>query len=138
MNSLTGWRITWKVSEKLPVKSQVKPGDILKQIPDNPPDEGESMDEIFRDFQQIILPGMTHWQSPNYFAYFTANSSYPSLLAEMLTSTMAAQCMVWETSPAAAELEEKVMHWLRDMIGLPGYSKVSSRIRHPLRPLLHC
>jgi aromatic-L-amino-acid decarboxylase len=104
---------------ELPVKSQVRPGDIFKQIPDNPPDEGESMEEIFRDFQQIILPGMTHWQSPNYFAYFTANSSYPSLLAEMLTSTLAAQCMVWETSPAAAELEEKVMHWLRDMIGLP-------------------
>jgi len=105
--------------EKLPVKSQVKPGDIYRQIPDNPPDEGESMDEIFKDFQNIIIPGMTHWQSPNYFAYFTANSSYPSLLAEMLTSTMAAQCMVWETSPAAAELEEKVLNWLRDMIGLP-------------------
>lgn len=105
--------------EKLPVKSQVKPGDIYRQIPDNPPEEGESMDQIFKDFQEIILPGMTHWQSPNYFAYFTANSSYPSLLAEMLTSTMAAQCMVWETSPAAAELEEKVLHWLRDMIGLP-------------------
>ena len=82
--------------EKLPVKSQVKPGDIYRQIPDNPPDEGESMDEIFQDFKQIILPGMTHWQSPNYFAYFTANSSYPSVLAEMLTSTMAAQCMVWK------------------------------------------
>lgn len=105
--------------EKLPVKSQVSPGDIYSQIPDNPPAEGESMDKIFLDFKQIILPGMTHWQSPNYFAYFTANSSYPSLLAEMLTSTMAAQCMVWETSPAAAELEEKVLNWLRDMIGLP-------------------
>jgi len=105
--------------EKLPVKSQVKPGDIYRQIPNKPPEEGESMDKIFQDFQEIILPGMTHWQSPNYFAYFTANSSYPSLLAEMLTSTMAAQCMVWETSPAAAELEEKVLKWLRSMIGLP-------------------
>ncbi len=106
--------------EMLPVKSQVRPGDIYSQIPDDPPEAGESMDKIFRDFQEIILPGMTHWQSPNYFAYFTANSSYPSLLAEMLTSTLAAQCMVWETSPAAAELEEKVINWLRDMIGLPG------------------
>ena len=105
--------------EKLPVKSQVRPGDIYKKIPNKPPDQGESMDKIFQDFQEIILPGMTHWQSPNYFAYFTANSSYPSLLAEMLTSTMAAQCMVWEPSPAAAELEEKVLKWLRDMIGLP-------------------
>lgn len=106
--------------ENLPVKSQVKPGEIFSQIPDQAPETGESMDGIFKDFQEIILPGMTHWQSPNYFAYFTANSSYPSVLAEMLTSTMAAQCMMWETSPAAAELEEKVMNWLRDMCGLPG------------------
>jgi aromatic-L-amino-acid decarboxylase len=105
--------------ENLPVKSQVRPGEIFDRIPDQPPAEGESMSRIFEDFQKIILPGMTHWQSPNYFAYFTANSSYPSVLAEMLTSTLAAQCMVWETSPAAAELEEKVMNWLRDMIGLP-------------------
>jgi aromatic-L-amino-acid decarboxylase len=106
--------------ENLPVKSQVSPGEIFARIPDQPPEEAESMSLIFEDFRKIILPGMTHWQSPNYFAYFTANSSYPSVLAEMLTSTLAAQCMVWETSPAAAELEEKVMNWLRDMIGLPG------------------
>ena len=105
--------------EKYPVKSQVKPGEIYQQIPDSPPESGESMTQIFDDFQQIIIPGMTHWQSPNYFAYFTANSSYPSVLAEMLTATMAAQCMVWETSPAAAELEEKVMDWLKEMLGLP-------------------
>jgi aromatic-L-amino-acid decarboxylase len=105
--------------EDLPVKSQVKPGEIFSQIPDAPPSESEEMSAIFEDFKNIILPGMTHWQSPNYFAYFTANSSYPSVLAEMLTSTLAAQCMVWETSPAAAELEEKVMTWLREMIGLP-------------------
>ena len=103
----------------LPVKSQVKPGEIFDRISDDPPHEGESMPTIFEDFRNIILPGMTHWQSPNYFAYFTGNSSYPSVLAEMLTATMAAQCMVWETSPAAAELEEKVLNWLRDMIGLP-------------------
>ena len=105
--------------EDLPVKSAVRPGEIYSKIPETPPQKGEPMQEIFKDFRQIILPGMTHWQSPNYFAYFTANSSYPSVLAEMLTATMAAQCMVWETSPAAAELEERVMHWLRDMTGLP-------------------
>lgn len=105
--------------EDFPVKSQAKPGDIYSRIPDHAPEKGESMETIFGDFRRDILPGMTHWQSPNYFAYFTANSSYPSVLAEMLTSTMAAQCMVWETSPAAAELEEKVLVWLRDMIGLP-------------------
>lgn len=106
--------------EEYPVKSGVKPGEVFNQLPDDPPLKGESMESIFGDFLDIILPGMTHWQSPNYFAYFTANSSYPSVLAEMLTSTLAAQCMIWETSPAAAELEEKVMNWLRDMIGLPG------------------
>ncbi len=105
--------------EDLPVKSQVKPGEIFSRIPDAPPSESEDMSAIFEDFRNIIMPGMTHWQSPNYFAYFTANSSYPSVLAEMLTATLAAQCMVWETSPAAAELEEKVMIWLREMIGLP-------------------
>ncbi len=105
--------------QELPVKSKVQPGEIISQIPDAPPREGESMETVFEDFKNIILPGMTHWQSPNYFAYFTANSSYPSVLAEMLTATLAAQCMVWETSPAAAELEESMMNWLRDMIGLP-------------------
>ena len=105
--------------EKYPVKSQVKPGEILSHLPDAPPQKGESTDQIFKDFNSLILPGMTHWQSPNYFAYFTANTSYPSVLAEMLTAAIAAQCMIWETSPAAAELEEKVMNWLKKMIGLP-------------------
>ncbi len=102
-----------------PVRSQAKPGEIFKQLPDAPPAQGEPYEQIFADFQQIILPGMTHWQSPNFFAYFPANGSYPSLLAEMLTASMGAQCMIWETSPAAAELEEKCMNWLRDMCGLP-------------------
>lgn len=105
--------------EKLPVKAQVEPGDIYRQIPEKAPLKGESMAEIFIDFMDIILPGMTHWQSPNFFAYFPANSSYPSVLAEMLTATLGAQCMKWETSPAAAELEEKMMEWLKEMTGLP-------------------
>jgi aromatic-L-amino-acid decarboxylase len=77
------------------------------------------MDDIFNDFNKIIMPGITHWQSPNFFAYFPANSSYPSVLAEMLTATLGAQCMKWETSPAAAELEERVMNWLKQMTGIP-------------------
>ncbi len=105
--------------ESFPVKSQVKPREIFEQLPDEPPKEGESMQRIFEDFQRIILPGITHWQSPNFFAYFPANSSYPSVLGEMLTATLAAQCMIWETSPAAAELEEKVLNWLKTMTGLP-------------------
>jgi aromatic-L-amino-acid decarboxylase len=105
--------------EEYPVKSAVRPGEISEKLPDTPPLNPESFDSFFRDFNEIIMPGMTHWQSPNFFAYFPANTSPPSILAEMLTSTLAAQCMIWETSPAAAELEEKVMNWLRDMIGLP-------------------
>jgi aromatic-L-amino-acid decarboxylase len=107
--------------EKLPVKSRSEPGDILKKLPDKAPQSSENMETIFQDFLKVIMPGVTHWQSPNFFAYFPANSSYPSILAEMLTATLGAQCMKWETSPAAAELEEKVLNWLREMTGLPRY-----------------
>ena len=105
--------------ETYPVKPQITPGEIFNRLPDSPPSEGEEMEEIFSDFQELILPGMTHWQHPNFFAYFPANSSYPSLLAEMIMSTLGAQCMIWDTSPAAAELEERVLNWLRDACGLP-------------------
>ena len=105
--------------EEYPVKSRVSPGEIYRLFPDLPPLEGEPMDDILQDFDRKILPGMTHWQSPNFFAFFPANSSYPSVLAEMLTATLGAQCMIWETSPAAAELEEKMMKWLIQMTGLP-------------------
>ena len=102
-----------------PVKSSVKPGEVFAQLPSEPPLSPEGFDMIFRDFQDILLPGITHWQSPNFFAYFPANTSPPSILAEMLTATLGAQCMIWETSPAATELEERVMNWLRDNMGLP-------------------
>jgi len=105
--------------EKFPVKSSVAPGIIFNKIPDSPPAESESFGVLMKDFEEIIMPGITHWQNPNFFAYFPANTSPPSILAEMLVSTLGAQCMIWETSPAAAELEEKMMIWLRDMIGLP-------------------
>ena len=105
--------------EEYPVKSSVKPGKIFDKLPERPPSLPESFESFFKDFEEIIMPGITHWQSPNFFAYFPANTSPPSILAEMLTSTLASQCMIWETSPAAAELEEKVMNWLRDLIRLP-------------------
>jgi len=105
--------------ESYPVKPDVKPGEIRNKLPDLPPGHSEDIDEIMKDFKDTVLPGMTHWQSPSYFAYFPANSSYPSLLAEMLTAGLAAQCMIWDTSPAAAELEEQMMEWLKMMTGLP-------------------
>ena len=105
--------------EKYPVKSPVKPGEMFNQLPDDPPVKPESFESFMKDFEKIIMPGITHWQSPNFFAYFPANTSPPSILAEMIISTLSAQCMIWETSPAATELEEKMMIWLRDLIKLP-------------------
>lgn len=105
--------------EKYPVKSQVEPGEIFNKIPDLPPSSPEPFNKLIKDLEEIIMPGITHWQSPDFFAYFPANSSPPSILAEMIIATLGAQCMNWETSPAAAELEEKMMIWLREMIGLP-------------------
>jgi len=105
--------------ENLPVRSTVNPGDIIKMLPAEAPTEAEPFEAIMKDFKNIIMPGITHWQHPGWHGYFTANNSYPSILAEMLTSTLGAQCMSWLTSPAATELEENVMLWLAKMIGLP-------------------
>ena len=105
--------------EALPVRSQVTPGEIAAKLSPGPPLEGEAMEAIFHDFRHDVPPGITHWQHPNFFAYFPANSSPPSLLAEMLTATIGAQCMMWQTSPAATEMETRVLDWLRQMTGLP-------------------
>ena len=105
--------------EKLPVMSQAKPGQIKSRIPHDPPLQGEEMEKIFDDFKRDIIPGITHWQHPSWFAYFPANNSPPSILAELLTAALGAQCMIWQTSPAAAELEEVTLEWLRKMLGLP-------------------
>jgi len=102
-----------------PVCPPLNPGEIKEKLPSSPPEKGESMAEIFHDFEKIILPGMTHWQHPGWFAYFPANNSPPSILAELLTAGLGAQCMIWKTSPAATELEEVVCDWLRQMLGLP-------------------
>jgi len=105
--------------ERYPVRAQVKPGEIAAGLALAPPQDGEPMEAIFADFRQRVLPGITHWQHPSFFAYFPANSSPPSLLAEMLTATLGAQCMLWQTSPAATEMETRVLDWLRQMTGLP-------------------
>ena len=105
--------------EKLPVRSQVEPGEISNHLKKKPPTNGEPMENIIDDFKTTILPGITHWQHPRFFAYFPANSSPPSVLAEMLTATLGAQCMLWQTSPAATEMETRMMQWLASMIDLP-------------------
>ncbi len=105
--------------QQYPVKPDISPGDIKKHLPEKAPFEKEKFEKIFDDFEKIILPGMTHWQHPQFFAYFPTATSEPSILAEMLSSALSAQCMIWLTSPAAEELEERMMEWLRDIIGLP-------------------
>jgi aromatic-L-amino-acid decarboxylase len=105
--------------EKYPVRSQVNYGQIKKSLPGEAPIEPEGIETIFKDFERIIMPGITHWQSPDYFAYFPANSSLPSVLAEFLTAALGVQGMKWITSPAATELEEVVTEWLRKMADLP-------------------
>ena len=102
-----------------PVKPDLQPGDIKVQLPTSAPEQGEDFSSIFSDFNNIILPGITHWQHPQFAAYFPSGTSGPSVLAEMLSSTMGTQCMIWLTSPSAEELEERMMEWLRDMLGLP-------------------
>ncbi len=117
---LVDWMADYLASvERYPVRAPVAPGEIAARLPAAPPAEGEPLEEIMADFEAILLPGMTHWQHPGFFAYFPANSSPPSVLAEMLTATLGAQCMLWQTSPAATELETRVLDWLRQMIGLP-------------------
>lgn len=102
-----------------PVRAQTRPGDVFRQISAEPPAAGESMEAIFADLDRVIMPGITHWQHPRFFAYFPANASPPSIVAEQVTAAIAAQCMLWQTSPAATELETRMLDWLRGMIGLP-------------------
>jgi aromatic-L-amino-acid/L-tryptophan decarboxylase len=101
-----------------PVRAQTKPGAIFNAIPHEAPETAESMDAIFADFERLVLPGMTHWQHPRFFAYFPANAAPASVIAEQLVSAMAAQCMLWQTSPGATELETRVLDWLRRALGL--------------------
>lgn len=105
--------------EKYPVKSQMSPGALKAQITQTAPNEADSMALIFEDFTRLIPPGITHWQHPGFMALFPSNSSFESILAEMLTAGLGVNAMVWETSPAATELEEKMMEWVRDAFGIP-------------------
>ena len=101
-----------------PVRAQTAFGETAAQLPQSPPDGAEAMEAIMGDFEAIVMPGITHWQHPRFFAYFPANAAPPSMLAEMLVSTIAAQCMLWQTSPAATEVETVMVDWLRQALGL--------------------
>ncbi|MDA9303252.1 pyridoxal-dependent decarboxylase [Planktomarina temperata] len=110
-----------------PVRAQTAPGDVAALLEHSAPETPQSMEEIMADFERVVMPGMTHWQHPRFFAYFPANAAPPSMLAEMLVSTIAAQCMLWQTSPAATEMEAVRLDWLRQAIGL--HSGVSGVIQ---------
>lgn len=105
--------------EKYPVLSQIRPGDVFNKLPAKAPAEGESFDTMLTDVEQIIMPGITHWQHPGFFAYFPSNTSFPSILGDLLSSGLGVQGMIWATSPAATELETRVLDWLADMMALP-------------------
>jgi len=105
--------------ESLPVLSQVKPGQIRAGLPPHPPLNGEAFEDILQDITSQILPGLTHWQSPNFFAFFPGNTSGPAILGDLLSSGLGVQGMLWATSPACTELETHVLDWVVEMLGLP-------------------
>lgn len=115
----------WSRVGELPVVSRCRPGDVLSRLPKHPPEKGiadgaDSWDRVFADLESIVLPGLTHWQSPRFFAYFPANISTPSVIGEWIAAGLGVQGMLWLTSPACTELEMRVLDWVAEMIGLPG------------------
>jgi len=106
-------------SRRYPVLSQIAPGDIVRVLPESAPLAGESFDAIFADFERIIMPGITHWNHPGFFAYFSITGSAPGILAEFLSAALNVQAMLWRTSPAATELEQVTLAWLRKLVHLP-------------------
>jgi aromatic-L-amino-acid decarboxylase len=104
--------------ERFPVVPRVAPGEIAEMIPGEPPAEPESLDAVLDDFERLIVPGVTHWNHPGFFAYFAISASAPGILAEMLISTLNVNAMLWKTSPAATELELRTLDWLRQLLGL--------------------
>src|SRR5882762_574486 len=116
--------------ETFSVLSQSAPGSIRAALPAAPPEQGEPFDAVLRDLDDVIMPGITHWQHPSFFAYFPANASGPAILGDLLASGLGVQGMLWATSPAATELETHVMEWLRELLGLPDTFRDNGVIQH--------
>jgi len=106
-------------TRRYPVFSRSKPGDLIAALPASPPDDGESFDAIFADFERLVVPGITHWNHPRFFAYFSISAAPVTILAEALAAALDVNAMLWRTSPAATELEDVTLGWLRRMLGLP-------------------
>jgi aromatic-L-amino-acid decarboxylase len=105
--------------DRYPVLARVAPGDVRSRLPDQAPEAGEPLDAILGDFESVIMPGVTHWNHPGFFAYFAITGSGPGILGELLSAALNVNAMLWKTCPAASELEEVVMGWLRSLLGLP-------------------
>lgn len=105
--------------EEKPVLAQVEPGDVKNKLPSVPPEKGEDIKNIFKDLDDIIMPGMTHWNHPNFMSYFNSTASRPAILGDFLSSAFNTNAMIWKTSPASTELEEVMLSWLRQMLKLP-------------------
>jgi aromatic-L-amino-acid decarboxylase len=103
----------------LPVAARVTPGEIRARLPDSPPERPEPFDAVLRDLDELLLPGITHWNHPRFFGYFAISGSEPGILAELLSAALNVNAMLWTTSPAATELEELALDWLRQLLGLP-------------------
>jgi aromatic-L-amino-acid decarboxylase len=112
--------------ERLPVLAQVEPGEVRRRLPEHPPQHGEPFAAMLDDMSKVILPGVTHWQSPNFFAYFPCNNSGPSILGELLSAGLGVQGMLWATSPACTELESLVLDWVVEAMGLPDGFRTTS------------
>ena len=104
--------------EELPVLAQIEPGDLKAQLPSTPPTQGEPMEAILSDVDRLIVPALTHWNHPSFFAYFATSTSAPGIFGELLSAAFDVKSMLWRTSPASTELEEVVLDWLRQMLGL--------------------
>ncbi len=102
--------------ERYPVLARVQPGDLRRALPADPPARGESLDDILRDVERALLPGVTHWNHPGFFAYFAISASGPGILADLLAAALNQQAMLWRTSPAATELEQVSLAWLRRLL----------------------
>ena len=105
--------------ESFPVLSRVQPGEIRSKLPASAPAQGEAFEQILADMERVVLPGITHWQSPNFYAYFPSNASGPAILGDLLSAGLGVQGMLWSTSPACTEVETHVLDWLVPMLGLP-------------------
>ncbi|WP_433873805.1 pyridoxal-dependent decarboxylase [Saccharopolyspora sp. CA-218241] len=112
--------------ERYPVRSSVAPGEIRAALPAHPPERGEPFDAVLADLDRVLLPGITHWQHPDFYAYFPANASGPAILGDLLSSGLGVQGMVWATSPACTELETVVVDWLAELLGLPGHVRTDA------------